>query len=313
LGVVDLANIAQVSRPAGRYPDSVSPVSKLRRSTRATYVGHGVMVARIENEQRLWYGMKDRHAFVVPDRGSWEFLYRGTTYHQGPGVLQLKQPGEMYRDLRRDGAASYDMVLFEPEIVAAASAASRVAVPVVFATPQLAAGDPRAAALLALRGITETVVRAAGALAIDTAIAEAALVLVSLGAAPRAVGSEARAVQRARAYLLERLGERIRLDDVADHVGLDKFHLIRSFRAQVGVPPYEFVTHARVHRARELLRGGVPAGTAASAVGFCDQSQLHRHFVRLVGVTPGRYAARARSSLRSSVTRAGEGRPAREG
>ena len=282
----------------------MSPVSTLRRTTRATYVGHGVIVARIEHEQRLFRGMKDQHAFVVSERGAWEFLYRGATYRQGPGTVQLKQPGEIYRDLRREGPASYDMVLFEPAVLAAARAASSTTAEVVFATPQLAASDPRAAALFALR---RAVARSGDPLAIETAVAEAALALVSLGASQHPAGHEGRAVQRARAYLLERLAERIRLDDVADHVGVDKYHLIRAFGAQVGVPPYEFVTHARVHRARELLRRGVPAGTAATTVGFCDQSQLHRHFVRLVGVTPGRYAA----SARTSVTRTGEAASAR--
>jgi transcriptional regulator GlxA family with amidase domain len=28
----------------------------------------------------------------------------------------------------------------------------------------------------------------------------------------------------------------------------------------------------------------------ATAVGFHDQAHLHRHFTRLVGTTPGRYA-----------------------
>lgn len=59
---------------------------------------------------------------------------------------------------------------------------------------------------------------------------------------------------------------------------------------------------SQFHRARELLRRGVTAASVATAVGFCDQSQLHRHFVRLVGVTPGRYAASARSSLRAALT-----------
>lgn len=103
-----------------------------------------------------------------------------------------------------------------------------------------------------------------------------------------------------KAYLRDRVAERIRLDEVADHVGIDKYHLIRSFRAQVGVPPYEYLTHARIHRARALLRAGVAAGTVATTVGFCDQSQLHRHFVRLVGMTPGNYAASARAPGRSS-------------
>jgi AraC-like DNA-binding protein len=291
LGIVERANIAQVARSARRYSGSVSPAAQPRRTTRALYVGHGVVVARIEHERRLFLGMKDRHAFVVPDRGAWEFTYRGATYRQAPGTVQLKQAGELYRDLRRDGPASYDMVLFEPELVAAALRSTTRAAELVFATPQLAADDPRARALLALRRLPSFT---GDAIAIETAIADAVGVLVSLGATPLPVGREPRAVARARAYLLERLGERIRIDDVADHVGLDKYRLIRSFRAAVGVPPYEFVTHARIHRARELLRRGMAAGATASAVGFCDQSQLHRHFVRLVGVTPGRYAARER-------------------
>ncbi|HET7499680.1 MAG TPA: AraC family transcriptional regulator [Kofleriaceae bacterium] len=288
----------------------MSPVARPRRTTRLRYAGHGMLAGRVEDELRLWSGMKDRHAFVVPARGRWEFLYRGATYRQGPGMVQLKQPGEIYRDLRRDGPATYDIVLLDPEVVSAAREASARAAEVVFETPQLAASDPRADALLALcrlverarrpkDGVTDTMT---DGLAIESAVAEAALALVSLGAPQRPVGGEQRAVQRARAYLLERLAERVRLDEVADHVRVDKFHLIRAFRAQVGVPPYEFLTHARVHRARELLRRGGSAAAVATAVGFCDQSQLHRHFVRLVGVTPGRYTAHARSSLRVSIT-----------
>ena len=241
--------------------------------------------------------MKDNHAFVVPERGRWEFLYRGATYWQGPGMLQLKQPGELIRDLRRTGAASYDIVVFDPKVLSGARLASSRASEVVFGTPQLAVGDPRASALLALRDMAARAGRGdVDPLALDTAVAEAALVLVSLGAAQRAQGHERRAIRRAKAYLRERLAERIVLDDVADHVGLDKYHLIRAFRAQVGVPPYEYVTHARVHRARAFLRAGARAGEAAISVGFCDQSQLHRHFVRLVGTTPGRYAASVRAS-----------------
>jgi AraC-like DNA-binding protein len=288
---MDVANIAQVVAAWRRYPGRVSPVTTVRRTTRATYQGHGVIVARVENDQRLWRGMKDCNAFVIPERGTLEFLYRGATYIQRPGTLQLKQPGEVYRDLRRDGPSTHTIVLFDPEVIARAREATATPADPAPA-PQLSETDPRAATLLALRDLASY----CDPLAIETAITQAALTMVSLAASLRLTGRESRTVQRARAYLLERLAEHIRLDDVADHVGIDKFHLIRMFHAEVGVPPYEFVTHARVHRARELLRKGVSAGSAATTVGFCDQSQLHRHFVRLVGVTPGRYAARVRGS-----------------
>jgi AraC-like DNA-binding protein len=163
---------------------------------------------------------------------------------------------------------------------------------VPIARPDIEASDPRAAALLTLHAHL-TGAAAAGGLAEDCAVAEAGSALALFGASTSAppAGRERSAVRRARAYLLERLAERVRLDDLADHVGLDKYHLIRAFRAEVGVPPYEFLTHARIQRARELLNRGVSATRAAATLGYYDQSQMHRHFLRLVGLTPGRYAA----------------------
>jgi AraC-like DNA-binding protein len=54
--------------------------------------------------------------------------------------------------------------------------------------------------------------------------------------------------------------------------------------------PYRYLIHVRVAHARKLLERGVATAEAALEVGFCDQSHLHRHFVRQVGTTPGAYA-----------------------
>src|SRR5438093_443944 len=58
-------------------------------------------------------------------------------------------------------------------------------------------------------------------------------------------------VRRARACLHDGLADKITLDDVAEHAALDKFHLVRAFRSEVGLPPYEYLTHLRVSSARE--------------------------------------------------------------
>src|SRR5690606_37034945 len=77
---------------------------------------------------------------------------------------------------------------------------------------------------------------------------------------------------------------------VADYARTDKFHLCREFSREFGLPPYAFLTQARVVRASILLRRSMAPSDVASRVGFCDQSQMHRHFVRIVGCTPGIYA-----------------------
>ncbi len=52
--------------------------------------------------------------------------------------------------------------------------------------------------------------------------------------------------------------------------------------------------HLRVRLAQRLLRSGLRPAAAAVAAGFADQSHLHRHFARIVGVTPGAYARAVR-------------------
>ena len=121
---------------------------------------------------------------------------------------------------------------------------------------------------------------------LEVAVAEAVNALVVIGGAPP---DHSRPVRRALEYVRERLGDSITLDDLADHADLDKFHLCRAFRAQMGMPPHTYLTHLRIARAKELLLGGVRASDLAPLVGLYDQAQLTRHFRRLVGTTPARY------------------------
>lgn len=260
-----------------------------RRSRRPRQ--NGVMLGRMENQHGLYRGMKDRFAYIVPERGRLEFAYRGRVYRSGPGELSLKHPGEFYTELRRDGLATFDIVFVDIDLVHAALGGS-VHSEVVFPTPELAASDPRARALLQLHAVLRD---GAEAFAREGAATEAATALALLARPRDQVRRETSAVARARAYLLERLTEPVRLDELADHVGMDKFHLIRAFRAQLGAPPYEYLTHRRILKAQHLLRAGLPPVQVAAAVGYCDQSQLHRHFRRLVGVTPGVFAQHCRA------------------
>ena len=109
---------------------------------------------------------------------------------------------------------------------------------------------------------------------------------VAVGARP----DYSRPVRLALEYIRARFGDSITLDDLARHAELDKFHLCRAFRAQIGMPPHAYLTHLRIARAKELLRGGVRASDLAPLVGVYDQAQLTRHFRKLVGTTPARYA-----------------------
>jgi hypothetical protein len=70
--------------------------------------------------------------------------------------------------------------------------------------------------------------------------------------------------------------------------------------AAPGMAPHRYLTHLRIARAKDLLAGGVRASDVAPLVGICDQAQLTRHFRRLVGTTPARYARDRRTVGRAA-------------
>lgn len=110
-----------------------------------------------------------------------------------------------------------------------------------------------------------------------------------------------RAVARARALIEERYIDGIGLAELAEQVGLSRFHLSREFAAAVGVPPHRYAVNLRVDHARRLLAAGEPIASAAVAAGFADQSHLNRHFARLAGLTPGSYASTRRKNIQESA------------
>jgi AraC-like DNA-binding protein len=193
---------------------------------------------------------------------------------------------------------------FAPELVAAAADAMGHGNAVHFKAPGFAPGERATKLAFAMH---DALVRPdASEIERATLVAETLSEIVGQG--PGSNGRAPLAVRRARAFLHDALAHKVSLDELAEHAGLDKFHLVRAFRSEVGLPPYEYLTHLRVARAQELLRCGGLVAEAAQAVGFYDESQLHRHFRRIVGVPPGVYA---RSFVGAARTR--QHRPRRAG
>jgi AraC-like DNA-binding protein len=100
-----------------------------------------------------------------------------------------------------------------------------------------------------------------------------------------------RRINLVREYLDAHFAENVSLDDLSRLAGLSAFHLVRSFRDEVGLPPCQYQVHRRVLHVLGRLREGTPIASAAYDAGFVDQSHLHRHFKRILGITPGQFRA----------------------
>ena len=109
------------------------------------------------------------------------------------------------------------------------------------------------------------------------------------------VRSQARIAPRTVAIVLDYLHAMaqspISIADLAEAAGVSGTQVIRAFSYATGMPPHSYLVSLRVERAKAALSAGISPAATALDVGFSDQSQLTRHFKRLTGVTPGRFAA----------------------
>ena len=215
-------------------------------------------------------------------------------WSSAPGSVSVKVPGEVVVERAREGGLEFQVVLFEAALVDGA----RAALERPRTLPRMHSidcGDPRAQPLFALhRRLLDD--DPAGFLddALEEATCDALHALVDMVCAPRGAEPERRtgfsaAVARARALLDERFTETVGLEALAAHARRDKHRLCRAFREQVGLPPHAYVTHRRIARAQDLLARGMSQAEVAARVGFYDQSLLHRHFKRILGLTPGAF------------------------
>jgi AraC-like DNA-binding protein len=297
------AKTAQARRGTGEYTGDV-PVPREQHGRVQIAIRSplpGVVVSRFTTDGPLVRTVPDRYSTAVHLAGRSQWTAGRARWSSGPGMVSVKVPGEVYAERAREGRAELQVVLFDTALVDDARAA--LDRPVV-APPDhaLDSRDPRARPIAELHrqlladDDDDNADDASPAL--EQAVCAALAAFVDLAWAPR--GARARpsapstAVARARAMLDERLTETISLDELAAHVRLDKFRLCRAFRAEIGLPPHAYVTHRRVSLAQGLLARGVPQAEVAVRVGLYDQSQLHRHFKRILGVTPGAFARAAR-------------------
>ena len=111
-----------------------------------------------------------------------------------------------------------------------------------------------------------------------------------LGASPhpeaRVSPRQREAVEHVRRLLAERLGDSLRLKDIAREVGLSPFHLCRSFRAATGWSLHAYRNEMRLRSALERLGDGCDITDVALDLGYSSHSHFSDAFRRLFGTTP---------------------------
>jgi len=218
--------------------------------------------------------------------------YRGALHYAGPSSVVVLEPGEAHTGGPADPPDFTYRVMYpaagllaEGLLAQGARRLPRFREPVI-ADPGLAAELRRLhAALGAGLGETEP-------LEAESRLSWLFGELVRRHASPSRdveVPGAGRVARLVMAQLADRLVSPPALAEIAAGTGLSRYQLIRSFRTEVGMPPYAWLAQHRVSQARALLERGCRPAEAAALTGFADQAHLTRWFRRVVGVTPGVY------------------------
>lgn len=115
-----------------------------------------------------------------------------------------------------------------------------------------------------------------------------------------AQASEMSSIRELQIWVAEHLQSKLTVEDLARRMAMSVRNFERVFTREVGTTPSQYVLHTRVEAARRRLeRTDDRLKQVAAASGFSSELLMRRAFVRLLGITPGRYRELANRSIPS--------------
>lgn len=227
--------------------------------------------------------------FQYTTAGTGIFELNGHSYRVGPGRAFMAEIPGNHRYYYPGGPEAWEFyfVLFRPQPMLPLweSVKERLGV-----TPAL---DPSGLPVRRLRDIT---LEAQAGRITDPYIASSLLYqfLMELGrlaaSGPRQRENWPAAIRSAAAYMDTHYASMLGQEQLAETVGLSKYHFLRTFSKYAGVTPNDYLNRVRIEHAVELLRttnDGIEA--IAGRVGYSTGSYFIKVFRKLTGQTPGEF------------------------
>lgn len=87
-------------------------------------------------------------------------------------------------------------------------------------------------------------------------------------------------------FIHQHLDEPFEIKKISDYTHISKYHLLRLFKKQMGVAPYQFYIQEKVKKLKQGLLKKQPIVDLAYNLNFSDQSHLCNIFKKHVGITP---------------------------
>jgi len=109
-------------------------------------------------------------------------------------------------------------------------------------------------------------------------------------------------IDRARAYLDARRGERTTLEELGRAVGASPFHLQRSFKRELGLSPKDYQQALRLEDTKRALNNGSRVTDAVFEAGYGSLSRFYEKAAAGLGMAAKAYRAKGRGLAISYTT-----------
>lgn len=97
-------------------------------------------------------------------------------------------------------------------------------------------------------------------------------------------------VKHAVEYMTYHYDEKLKINDLADFIGINRSYLTSSFKKHMGCSPQEFLINLRVEKAKSLLKKtDMSINAVSNAVGYPDQLAFSKVFKQHCGMSPRMY------------------------
>ncbi len=97
-------------------------------------------------------------------------------------------------------------------------------------------------------------------------------------------------VKNTVSYITENYDSNIKINELADLIGVNRSYLTSSFKKATGYSPKEYLLFLRMENAKLMLEQTcMPINSVASSVGYTDQLAFSRMFKRYSGMSPKAY------------------------
>jgi AraC-like DNA-binding protein len=115
-------------------------------------------------------------------------------------------------------------------------------------------------------------------------------------------GSHTHRIAKAIERLGKELDQSLRIDDIAQELGMSVSSFHHHFKAVTAMSPLQFQKQMRLQEARRLMLGeGLSAASAGYRVGYNNASHFNREYKRLFGLPPLRDVERLREAAGEST------------